>query len=76
MLDKEKFEQIKDLILKHPFFRNPNHYHIRMITIMKYLKKKNVDVEDEVLLKSLDKILLSIDGVKKDIMQRYSYKKG
>ena len=65
-------EQIKILIEKHPFFKNPNNYSIRLITIMKYLKKKglNISITDMDLL--VEEIVLTIDGVKKISYGKYS----
>ncbi|OPL07796.1 MAG: hypothetical protein AVO33_00135 [delta proteobacterium ML8_F1] len=68
-------EKIKDLILKHPFFKNPNHYHIRLITIMKYLKKKGVDITIPDLDLMVDELIASLPGVKKVSSDRYQYKK-
>ena len=68
-------EHIKALIMKHPYFKNPNHYYVRLITIMKYLKKKGVDVRTPNIDLVVDDILLSIQGVKKIGTDRYSYKK-
>lgn len=67
---------IRKLIEKHPFFKNPNTYHIRLITIMKYLKKKGVDISIEDIDLLVDEIIQSIDGVKKIADGKYSrYKK-
>ncbi len=56
---------LKEVIMKHPFFKNPNDYHIRLITILKYLKKKSmfVDIEDFDLI--VDDVIQSISNVKK-----------
>jgi len=58
-------EEIKILVEKHPYFKNPSSYHIRLITIMKFLKKKgvNITVPDFDLL--VDEIIMSIEGVQK-----------
>lgn len=58
-------EEVKRLIEKHPYFKNPNSYHIRMITIMKYLKKKKVDISIPDFDLLVDEIIQSIDGVTK-----------
>jgi hydroxymethylpyrimidine pyrophosphatase-like HAD family hydrolase len=68
-------EYIKTLIQKHPFFKNPNNYHIRLITIMKYLKKKGVDTAVEDLDLIVDEIIQEIPGVVKKGYGRYSRKK-
>jgi hypothetical protein len=66
---------VKMLIEKHPYFKNPSSYHIRLITIMKYLKKKgvNITIPDFDLL--VDQIILSIDGVEKIGYGRYRRQK-
>lgn len=74
LLEVDK-EEIKKLVEKHPYFKNPSTYHIRMITIMKYLKKKgmNINIPDFDLL--VDEIILTIDGVEKIGYDRYKRKK-
>lgn len=56
---------IRKLIEKHPYFKNPNSYHIRLITIMKYLKKKGIDVTINDIDLLIDEIIQQIDGVEK-----------
>jgi len=68
-------EKVKDLILRHAFFRNPNHYHIRLITIMKHLKKKGIDISIPDFDLLVDEIIVSLPGVKKIGGDRYAYKK-
>ncbi|BEP29699.1 hypothetical protein [Helicovermis profundi] len=68
-------EEVKKLIEKHPYFKNPNSYSIRLITIMKYLKKKNVNVSLLDIDLLVEKIILSIDGVVKEGYGKYSRKK-
>ena len=67
--------EIKRLIEKHPYFKNPNTYSIRLITVMKYLKKKNVDVSIPNMDLLVEEIILSIDGVEKKGYGKYSRKK-
>ena len=57
--------QIQQLIEKHPFFKNPNNYHIRLITIMKYLKKKGIDISIHDIDLLVDEIIQKIEGVVK-----------
>ena len=66
---------IKKLIVKHPFFKNPNNYHIRLITIMKYLKKKGVDISTKDIDIVVDEIIMTIHGIKKHGEDRYALKK-
>lgn len=68
-------EYIRDLILKHPFFKNPNNYHIRLITIMKYLRKKGIDVKIKDIDLVVDEIIMTISGIKKHGQDRYALKK-
>jgi len=67
-------EAIKKLIGKHPYFKNPNSYHIRMITIMKYLKKKQVDVSIPDFDLLIDEIIQTMDGVTKVADGKYKKK--
>lgn len=68
-------DEIRQLIEKHPYFKNPNNYHIRLITIMKYLKKKGVNI----LIPDIDllvhDIIMEIQGVTKVGDGRYNRKK-
>ncbi|MCT4565799.1 MAG: hypothetical protein N4A68_15995 [Maledivibacter sp.] len=57
--------RIKKYIEKHPYFKNPCNYHIRLLTIMKYLKKKGIDVNITDIDLIVDEIIQEIDGVKK-----------
>ncbi len=68
-------EEIKKMILKHPFFKHPNHYYIRLITIMKYLKKRGIDVRSKDIDLLVDEIIQTIPGVTKVKEDRYSLKK-
>lgn len=65
-------KHVKSLIERHPFFKNPNTYAIRLITIMKYIKKKgvNINIPDMDLL--VEEIIMSIDGVTKVGYGKYS----
>lgn len=65
-------EGVKTLIEKHPFFKNPNNYHIRLITIMKYLKKKGIDINVPDMDLLVDEVIQTIDGVKKKGYGQYS----
>ncbi len=66
---------IMTLVLKHPFFRNPNNYYIRRITLIKFLKKKGIDVNTENFSEEFDLIMRKIPGVSKASLDGYSYKK-
>ncbi len=68
-------EDILSIILKHPFFRNPNNYYVRRITIIKYLKKKGVDISDKTFSDRVDSILMNIKGVSRAGLDGYSFKK-
>jgi hypothetical protein len=67
--------QIKHLIEKHPYFKNPSTYHIRLITIMKYLKKKGIDITINDFDLLVDEIIMSIEGVEKISYGKYSRKR-
>lgn len=62
VIDRNK---IKKYIEKHPYFKNPCNYHIRLLTIMKYLKKKGIDINIKDIDLVVDEIIQEIDGVKK-----------
>lgn len=67
--------QIRGLLMKHPYFKNPSSYHIRLVTIMKYLKKKGVDTSIPDIDILVDRLIKSIDGVEKIGYGRYKRKK-
>lgn len=58
-------KRILSYIKKHPYFKNPCDYPIRLITIMKYLKKKEISINYRDMDLIVDKLILQIDGVKK-----------
>ncbi|MDK2918272.1 MAG: hypothetical protein PWQ37_1005 [Candidatus Petromonas sp.] len=62
---------IRDYIEKHPYFKNPCSYHIRLLTIMKYLKKKGIDINIKDMDLIVDEVIQEIDGVKKVGEGRY-----
>lgn len=62
---------VKSLIERHPYFKNPSNYAIRLITIMKYLKKKGVDIHIHDMDLLVDQIVQSIEGVKKTDYGKY-----
>ncbi len=74
-LSKVDKEEIKGLIEKHPYFKNPCNYHIRIITIMKYLKKKGIDISIPDIDLLVEEVILTIDGVKSTGDGRYTKKK-
>lgn len=67
--------ELKQLIEKHPYFKNPCNYHIRLITIMKYLKKKGLDVRIPDVDLLVEDIIMNIQGVSKIGDGRYKRKK-
>lgn len=72
--DTERAE-IKQLIEKHPYFKNPCSYQIRLITIMKYLRKKGIDVRIKDIDLMVDEIIQTIDGVVRIEYGRYYRKR-
>ena len=72
LLDKNL---IKKLILKHPYFKNHCNYSIRIITIIKYLKKKGINTNISNIDEIVEDIVLSIDDVEKIGYGKYLKKK-
>ena len=68
-------EEMKGLILKHPYFRNPCNYNIRLTTIMKYLKKKGLDLHLRNIDLLVDEVIMSIDGIEKRGYDKYFMKR-
>ncbi|MBF4694899.1 hypothetical protein [Fusibacter ferrireducens] len=74
-LDSVDKENVKSVIEKHPYFKNPSSYHIRLITIMKFLKKKGVDITIRDFDMLVDEIIMSIEGVEKIGYGKYRRRK-
>lgn len=74
-LNEVNQDQVRHLIEKHPYFKNPSTYHIRLITIMKYLKKKGIDITLNDFDLMVDEIIMSIEGVEKISYGKYSRKR-
>lgn len=70
--DDEKFMAA---IEKHPYFKNPCDYPIRLITILKYLKNRGFNMNYTDIDIYVDKIIQKMDGVKKVGRGLYLYKK-
>jgi len=60
---EKESEKIKQLIRKHPYFKNPCTYPIRLLTIMKYLKKKGIDTKIKDIDLLVNRTVESMDGV-------------
>jgi hypothetical protein len=60
-------------IEKHPYFKNPCGYPIRLLTILKYLKDKGFNMNFKDIDIYVDKLVQKVDGVKK--VGRGLYKK-
>ncbi len=58
-------EKIIRQIAKHPYFKNPGDYPIRLLTILKYLKKKGFNMHYKDIDIYIDKLIQKVDGVKK-----------
>lgn len=58
-------DSIKRKVEKHPYFKNPCNYPIRLVTIMKYLKKKGVNTSYKDMDLIVDRLIQEMDGVKK-----------
>lgn len=66
-------ENIRTLIEKHQYFKNPSTHAIRLTAIMKYLKKKGVELNFYNADLYVDCIIQSIHGVTK--VDHYKYYK-
>ena len=62
---EKESEKIEHLIKKHPYFKNPCTYPIRLLTIMKYLKKKGIDTKIKDIDLLVNRTVESMDGVSK-----------
>lgn len=67
-------DSIIKLLKKHPYFKKPSDHPIRLITIMKYLKKKGVDTSIHNIDLLVEELILGIDGVKKIQSNKYIFK--
>lgn len=57
--------KMEEAILRHPYFKNPCDYPIRLITILKYLKRKGFNMNYTDIDLYVDKVLQKVDGIKK-----------
>lgn len=58
-------DKIVKQIAKHPYFKNPGDYPIRLLTILKYLKKKGYNMHYKDIDIYIDKLIQKVEGVKK-----------
>ena len=58
-------KRMTELIQKHPYFKNPCRYPIRLLTILKYLKKNGVNLHYTDIDLYVDRLISKLDGVKK-----------
>lgn len=56
-------EELVDVIKRHPYFKNPCKYPIRIISIMKYLKKKGFDVNEKDFDLKVDQLVSQFPNV-------------
>jgi hypothetical protein len=70
VIDEEK---MLSQIEKHPYFKNPCDYPIRLLTILKYLKNKGFNMHYKDIDIYVDKLIQRIEGIKK--VGRGLYKK-
>ncbi len=70
-----KDEELIEIIKRHPYFKNPCKYPIRMISIMKYLKKKGVDVEEKDMDLRVDRLISDLSNIERIEFGRYRVKK-
>ncbi|MGI6205771.1 MAG: hypothetical protein ACOYJI_03950 [Anaerovoracaceae bacterium] len=57
--------EIETVIRNHPYFKNPCDYPIRLLTILKYLRRKGVNINYADIDLYVDSILSNMSGVKK-----------
>ncbi len=62
---------IVEAIERHPYFKNPCDYPIRLLTILKYLKRKGFSMNYADIDIYVDHLLQKMDGVKKVGRGRY-----
>ncbi len=70
-----KDEELLEIIQKHPYFKNPCKYPIRMISIMKHLKKKGVDVEEKDMDLRVDRLISELPNIERIEFGRYHVNK-
>ena len=58
-------DRIIEVIERHPYFKNPCDYPIRLLTLLKYLRKKGFNVNYADIDIYMDKLIQRMDGVKK-----------
>lgn len=73
--DLEKFSEAKGIELdeeaiiaqleKHPYFKNPGDYPIRLLSLLKYLKEKGFNMHYTDIDLYIDRVIQKLDGVKK-----------
>ena len=58
-------KMIQEAIEKHPYFKNPCDYPIRLLTILKYLKRKGINMNYADIDVYVDNLIQKMDGVRK-----------
>ncbi len=58
-------DEIREIITKHPYFKNPCKYPIRLINIMKHLKKKGLNTSIKDVDIRVDRIISEMQGISK-----------
>ena len=58
-------KSMEEAIAKHPYFKNPCDYPIRLLTILKYLKHRGFHMNYADIDVYVDNIVQKMDGVKK-----------
>lgn len=58
-------KEIEMVIRNHPYFKNPCDYPIRLLTVLKYLRRKGINMNYTDIDLYVDAILSAMDGVKK-----------
>ncbi len=58
-------EHVRRMVAEHPYFRNPCDYPIRLITILKYLKRRGMNMNYTDVDLYVDRVITGMEGVRK-----------
>lgn len=73
--DLEKFSEARGVVMdeeaiiaqleKHPYFKNPSDYPVRLLTLLKYLKAKGFNMHYTDIDIYIDRVVQKLEGVRK-----------
>lgn len=73
--DLAQFSEVRGVVLdeeamiaqleKHPYFKNPGDYPVRLLTLLKYLKAKGFNMHYADIDMYVDRVVQKLEGVKK-----------